>query len=179
MREKSRKEIAMDYFLQGYNCSQSLVLTFSDAVDVEKDTLSRLSCGFGGGMSRLREVCGSVSGMFLIADLLYGYSGPETGQVKKDQYARIQELAHRFEEKNGSIICRDLLGLKVQREVPDPSARTDEYYKKRPCKEIIGSAAEILEKYILEQNPDNSSREERRISNEAGNKANESGNIRS
>ena len=101
-------------------------------------------------MGRLREVCGSVSGMFLIAGILYGYDEPETGQVKAEHYARIQELARRFEEKHGSIICREMLGLSVKHDVPVPEARTSEYYKKRPCAEIIGDAAEIIEQYIKE-----------------------------
>ena len=101
-------------------------------------------------MGRLREVCGSVSGMFMVVGLLYGYDGPETGQVKADHYARIQELAHKFEEEHGSIICREMLGLSVKHDVPTPEARTDEYYKKRPCAEIIGDAAELLEEYLVQ-----------------------------
>lgn len=147
----TRKEAAMDYFYQGYNCSQSLVLAFKDLLDIDEETISKLACSFGGGMGRLREVCGSVSGMFMVMGLLYGYSGPEKGEVKADHYARIQELAHRFEEKHGSIVCRELLGLSVRHDSPVPEERTKEYYSKRPCPEIIGSAAEILEKYIEEQ----------------------------
>ena len=103
-------------------------------------------------MGRLREVCGSVSGMFMIAGLIYGYDGPETGQVQADHYARIKELARRFEETHGSIVCREMLGLSVKHDAPTPEARTNEYYKKRPCPDIVGDAAEILEKYI-EENP--------------------------
>lgn len=146
----TRREIAMANFMEGYNCSQSIVLAYADMLDIDKAILLRLSSSFGGGMGRLREVCGSVSGMFIVAGLLYGYDGPETGQIKADHYARIQELAHRFEEKHGSIVCRELLGLSVRHDVPVPEARTTEYYKKRPCPEIIGDAAEILEKYINE-----------------------------
>ena len=111
-----------------------------------------MSSGFGGGMGRLREVCGSVSGMFLVAGLLYGYDSPETGQRKTELYGKIQELAHKFEEKNGSIICRELLGLSVKEEPPVPEARTQEYYKKRPCPELVGMAAEILADFV-EKNP--------------------------
>ncbi|MBO5622596.1 MAG: C_GCAxxG_C_C family protein [Butyrivibrio sp.] len=146
----TRRELAMENFMKGYNCSQSIVLAFSDMLKIDETTLSKLSSSFGGGMGRLREVCGSVSGMFMVAGLLYGYDGPETGQVKADHYARIQELARRFEEKHGSIVCRELLGLSVRHDVPIPEARTAEYYKKRPCPEIIGDAAEILEQYINE-----------------------------
>ena len=150
---KSRKEMAMEYFMQGYNCTQSIAMAFIDLIDeneVDHEAFLRMSSSFGGGMGRLREVCGSVSGMFMVAGYLYGYSGPETGKPKADHYAIIQELAHRFEEKNGSIVCRELLGLSVKEEAPVPEARTAEYYKKRPCKELIGMAAEILDEYISE-----------------------------
>jgi len=146
----TRREAAMENFRKGYNCSQSIVLAFADILPVDRTMLLRLASSFGGGMGRLREVCGSVTGMFMIAGLLYGYDGPETGQVKADHYAGIQELAHRFEEKHGTIVCREMLGLSVRHDVPVPEARTTEYYKKRPCAEIIGDAAEILEQYIKE-----------------------------
>ena len=146
----TRREAAMANFMKGYNCSQSIVLAFADLLDIDEKSLLKMSSSFGGGMGRLREVCGSVSGMFMVAGLLYGYDGPETGQVKADHYARIQELAHRFEEQHGSIVCRELLGLNVRHDVPVPEARTTEYYKKRPCPEIIGDAAEILEQFIKE-----------------------------
>ena len=146
----TRREAAMANFLSGYNCSQSIILAFKDMLPVDEKQLSMLASSFGCGMGRLREVCGSVSGMFMIVGLLYGYDGPETGQVKADHYARIQELAKRFEERHGSIVCREMLGLSVRHDVPVPEARTKEYYKKRPCAEIIGDAAEILEQYIKE-----------------------------
>lgn len=151
----TRREAAMANFLNGYNCSQSLILAFEDILPLEKSQLSKLASPFGGGMGRLREVCGSVSGMFMIVGLLYGYDGPETGQKKTELYTRVQELAHRFEEKHGSIVCRELLGLSVRHDVPIPEARTKDYYRKRPCPEIIGDAAEILEAYIKNNPPNN------------------------
>lgn len=149
----TRREAAMANFMNGYNCSQSVVLAFKDLIPIDEAVLSRMASSFGGGMGRLREVCGSVSGMFMVAGILYGYDGPETGQVKADHYARIQELARRFEEKHGTIICREMLGLSVRHDVPVPEARTAEYYKKRPCPEIIGDAAEILDEFIKENPP--------------------------
>ena len=146
----TRREMAVANFMKGYNCSQSVVLAFADMLPVNESDLLKMASSFGGGMGRLREVCGSVSGMFIVIGLLYGYDGPETGPVKAEHYKRVQELAHRFEEKHGSIVCRELLGLNVKREAPTPEARTKEYYKKRPCPEIIGDAAEILEEYIKE-----------------------------
>lgn len=153
MCKNVRKQRAMELFLEGYNCTQSVVLAFEDLLPPEcRDEIVCMSSAFGGGMGRLREVCGSVSGMFLIAGLLCGYSSPETGEKKAELYGRIQELAHRFEEKNGSIVCRDLLGLSVKEEAPVPAARTENYYKKRPCKELVGMAAEILDDFIIKNN---------------------------
>ena len=140
--------MAMANFLNGYNCSQSVILAFEDILPVDKSVLSKMASSFGGGMGRLREVCGAVSAMFMIAGILYGYDGPETGQVKADHYAGIQELARRFEQKHDSIICRELLELNVHHDDAVPEARTAEYYKERPCAQLVGDAAEILEEYI-------------------------------
>ncbi len=145
----TRKEKAMAYFRQGYNCAQAVVLAFADLTDMDEATLSRMSCSFGGGMGRLREVCGTVTGMFLVTGLLRGYDGAETGEVKAAHYARIQALAREFEKQNGSIICRELLELRQKhRDDPTPEARTEAYYAGRPCAELVGSAAEILENYL-------------------------------
>ena len=146
----TRREAAMANFMKGYNCSQAVMLAFADLLPIDESTLLKMASSFGGGMGRLREVCGSVSGIFMVAGLLYGYDGPETGEVKAEHYARIQERAKRFEEKHGTIICREMLGLTVRHDTPVPEARTKEYYKKRPCAEIIGDAAEILEQFIQE-----------------------------
>ena len=146
----SRKEKAMALFEEGYNCAQAVFLAFEDLVPIDKKTALCLSSSFGGGMGRLREVCGTVSGMFMTAGILYGYDDPKAGEEKAEHYARIQELAAEFEKSNGSIICRELLGLTVKREEPKPEARTPEYYKKRPCKELVGMAVEILEHYMEE-----------------------------
>ena len=100
-------------------------------------------------MGRLREVCGTVTGMFLVTGLLRGYDGAETGEVKAAHYARIQALAKEFERQNGSIVCRELLALRQKhRDDPTPEARTEAYYAGRPCAELVGSAAEILENYL-------------------------------
>jgi len=144
----TRRETAINNLKSGYNCAQSIALAYEDMLPINKTLLLKMTSSFGGGMGRLREVCGAVSGIFLAAGLLYGYDGPESGQVKADHYARIQELAHRFEERHGSIVCRELLGLSITHDSPVPEERTKEYYEKRPCEEIIGDAAEILEQYI-------------------------------
>lgn len=146
----TRKEKAMQSFLDGYNCSQCMMLAFEDYLTIDLNTALKIASPFGGGMGRLREVCGSVSGMFMVLGFIKGYNEPGDYEGKKELYEHIQELARRYEEANGSIICRDLLGLTVQKEEAAPEKRTDEYYKKRPCAAKIGSAAEILEAYLNE-----------------------------
>lgn len=146
----SRKEKAMQSFLEGYNCSQCMMLAFEDLLTIDIETALKIASPFGGGMGRLREVCGSVSGMFMVLGFLKGYSEPDNYEGKKELYEHVQELARRYEEANGSIICRDLLGLTIQKEEAAPEKRTAEYYQKRPCAAKIGSAAEILEAYLNE-----------------------------
>ncbi|MBR4027363.1 MAG: C_GCAxxG_C_C family protein [Lachnospiraceae bacterium] len=146
----TRKEKAMQYFLDGYNCSQCILLAFEDVYELDAKTALKIASPFGGGMGRLREVCGSVSGMFMVLGLLYGYDDAENYEGKKALYEHVQELARRYEQANGSIICRELLGLDVKRQEATPEQRTEEYYKKRSCKESVGSAAEILEQYLNE-----------------------------
>ena len=141
-------EKAMDLFKQGYNCSQSVVLAFCDKTGLEPETALKMSSSFGGGMGRLREVCGAVTGMFMVAGMLYGYSDPEDNASKTEHYKLIQEFADKFKQENGSIICRELLGLGEGADKPVPELRTQEYYKKRPCAELVGCAAKIMEEYI-------------------------------
>lgn len=144
----AKGDLAKSYFKEGYNCSQSVTLAFSDEIGIEKSRLLRMVSSFGGGMGRMREVCGAVSGMFFVAGALYGYDDPKDMQAKKEHYARIQELAARFRAQTGSIMCRELLGLDGKDSSPVPSARTSEYYKKRPCPEMIALAASVMEEYI-------------------------------
>ena len=139
---------AMNLFKEGYNCSQSVFLAFKDLYGIDRHTALKLSSSFGGGMGRLREVCGSVSGMFLTAGILYGYDSPKDRASKTEHYKRIQELARSFEELNGSIVCRELLGLDQKKESYVPEERTKDYYRKRPCEQIVGCAAYIMEEYI-------------------------------
>lgn len=147
----TRKEKAMQSFLDGYNCSQCMMLAFEDLLTIDLDTALKIASPFGGGMGRLREVCGSVSGMFMVLGYIYGYNDPKDYESKKSLYEHIQELARRYEEANGSIICRDLLGLSIKKQEATPEQRTAEYYASRPCATKIGSAAEILEQYLMEQ----------------------------
>ena len=146
----TRKEKAMQKFLDGYNCCQCMILAFEDLIDTDISLALKISSPFGGGMGKLREVCGSVSGMFMVLGYIMGYDEPDDYEGKKTLYAHVQELARRYEEANGSIICRDLLGLTQKEQDPNPAKRTEEYYKARPCTEKVGSAAEILEAYLRE-----------------------------
>lgn len=147
----TKKDQAMEYFTEGYNCSQSVVLAYKEYFQIDQENLAKIASSFGGGMGRLREVCGAMSGIAFVLGQLYGYDDPKAKQEKNDHYARVQLLAKQFEEKNGSIVCRELLGLNLKHDVPQAAERTAEYYKKRPCKEIVGIAAELLEEYIKEQ----------------------------
>ena len=138
----------MELFSEGYNCAQSVVLAFSDLTGIDEKTLAMLSSSFGGGMGRLREVCGAATGAFMVLGLLYGYDGAETGAKKAEHYERIQHFAERFSQETGSIVCRELLGLGKKKDSPTPEKRTAEYYKKRPCRELVGISAQILEEMI-------------------------------
>lgn len=137
-------------FKQGYNCAQAVLGAFCDELGLDMDTALKLSSSFGGGMGRMREVCGAVSGMFMVAGLKCGYSNPKDQDAKKKHYARIQEMAKRFSDKNGSIICRNLLGLEQTKNDPNPTKRTNEFYKKRPCSELVRDAAAIAQDILFD-----------------------------
>lgn len=148
MGQKGEKAKAL--FEQGYNCAQAVFGAFCEETGFDLETAALLASPFGGGMGRLREVCGTVSGMLMAAGMLYGYSAPDAFQEKKDTYQTAQALANAFKDKNGSIICRELLGMaQVAPETrPEPEKRTERYYKKRPCALLAQDAADLLEDYI-------------------------------
>lgn len=150
---ESRKSLAIDYFMQGFNCAQSVVLAFSDLTTEDKEKLSALSSPFGGGMGQMREVCGAVSGMLLVEGLLFGYSSPTDKEDKKRVYTETKSLAEQFMKTNGSIICRELLAGIPHSTNGTPDDRTKEYYKKRPCPELVGTAAEILACHVASKCP--------------------------
>ena len=150
------REKAIKNFEDGYNCAQAVFLAFCDVTGLDEKTAITLSSSFGGGMGRMREVCGAVSGMFMVAGILYGYEDPKAKEEKAEHYARIQALAKDFCDINGSIICRELLSEGERSTDPlTPSPRTAEYYKKRPCNLLVGDAAEILDRYIDKFPPKN------------------------
>lgn len=146
----THSEKARELFMQGYNCSQAVFAAFCDVTGIDFNIAIRISSSFGGGMGRMREVCGAVSGMFMAAGILYGYDDPKDNKAKSEHYARIQELASKYRESNGSIICRELLGLEGGNSSPNASPRTTEYYQKRPCLNLVAEAAQIMDNYIAE-----------------------------
>lgn len=141
---------AKQFFLDGYNCSQAIVLAFADKLNLNRETLAKIASSFGGGMGRLREVCGTVTGMFIVIGLLKGYSDPKDYNKKSQQYAWIQELAQQFKAQNGSIVCADLLHLERKPSSFIPEQRSESYYQKRPCLELIYQAALLLANSIQE-----------------------------
>jgi len=143
-----RANRAYDLFKQGYNCSQAVFIAFCDKYGFDEQTAAKLASSFGGGMGRMREVCGAFSGMLLVNSMETGSADVSDREAKKANYESVQKLAQRFKEENGSLICRELLGLTKEQESKEtatPSERTRAYYQKRPCAEIVKSAAEILE----------------------------------
>lgn len=137
---------AAELFLNGYNCAQAVAVAFSDVTGLDQDLSAKMASSFGGGMGRMREVCGAVSGMLMVAGVLYGYDSNTDDTAKKAHYVLVQYLAGQFREQIGSIVCRDI--LKDPPSDPTPSPRTAEYYKQRPCAKMVVTAAQILDEYI-------------------------------
>lgn len=141
---------------EGYNCCQAVVMAYNDVFGIDDDTAAALSSGFGGGMGRMREVCGSVSGMVMLAGLIAPASDPSVKVDRTRNYAMVQQMAEEFKVQNGSIVCKELLGLVPMgsgaaacKESPEPSDRTPEYYQKRPCEELVGISARIVGERII------------------------------
>jgi C_GCAxxG_C_C family probable redox protein len=141
-------EYAAELFLKGYNCAQSVAVAFCDVTGLDTDFTARMASSFGGGMGRMREVCGAVSGMLMVAGLLYGYETPGDDVSKKKHYTLVQTLSGKFREEVGSIVCREI--LKNPPSDPNPTPRTAEFYKIRPCARMVSLAAKILDEYIAE-----------------------------
>lgn len=149
IEERARK--AKQNFLDGYNCCQSVMLAFSDVFEADELTLSTIASGFGGGLARMREVCGTVSAIGMAAGFISPAVHPKNIEERTANYALVQELAGEFRKENGSIICAELLGLRPKREIesPAPSERTEEYYRKRPCPELVACSARIIARKLL------------------------------
>ncbi len=142
--KNSEKAVAL--FHDGYNCAQAVFGAFAEQVGIDQIKALKLAAPFGGGIGRLREVCGACSGMLMAFGMLYGYETAETGEIKMQHYEQTRMLCKKFADINGSIICREI--LKTDEVGGTPSPRTAEYYNERPCDRCVRTAAEILEKYI-------------------------------
>ena len=145
----NRADKAEELFRKGYNCSQSVFAAFADVLGMTVEEAAKIASPFGAGFGKLREVCGAVSGMTLLAGYLKGYDDPADYESKKELYRLIQRMCADFEESRGTIICRELLGLKKGEDLGEPSVRTEEYYQSRPCIGACRTAAEIAERYLL------------------------------
>jgi len=147
----TKAEYAAKLFYEGYNCAQALTVAFAEDMGLSEEFAAKMACSFGGGIGRMREVCGAVSGMLMAAGILYGYTEDVDG-AKMRHYKLVQELAGHFREANGSIVCREI--LKNPPSDPVPSPRTEEYYASRPCVRMVYCAANILEAYISQNPPE-------------------------
>ena len=148
---QKRVERAKELFRQGFNCSQAVFAVCADIYGIEDEALAlRLAASFGGGIGRMRQTCGAACGMFLLAGLQNGSAIPGDAEGKKNNYTLVQDLAAKFKNENGSLICAELLGIAPKPQTPTPEARTEAYYQKRPCVEMVASAVRIfLENYEL------------------------------
>jgi len=143
------EEMARSLFLEGYNCAQAVFLAFSDLTGYSREESLKLASSFGGGFGRLREVCGAVSGAEMALGALTGYTSLDDAE-KKAHYTRVRELANRFKEKNGTYICRELLGPEADASSAVPTPRDTAFYQKRRCLEYVGTAAAILDGMLEE-----------------------------
>ena len=137
---------AFELFKSGYNCAQAVAVSFCDLTGLTESQAARMASAFGGGMGRMREVCGAVSGMFMVLGILYGYEDPKDDATKKELYTQVQALAENFKKDAGSIICREI--LKNPPSDPNPSPRTAEYYAMRPCERMVFNAASLMDDFI-------------------------------
>ena len=149
---EERIEMAVSLFKEGFNCSQSVVAAFADRYGFTREQALKMSASFGGGIGRMRETCGAACGLFLLAGLERVATDGSDSAGKAAYYALVQELAEVFKERNGALRCADLLGLsKKAPVVSTPEARTEQYYKKRPCVKMVEEAARIWCEYLQKQ----------------------------
>lgn len=149
---KNHATIAHEHFKRGYNCAQAVACAFCEEMQLEEATVARMVSSFGGGMGKLREVCGAVSGALFVLGTLKGYDDPGADAEKSAHYKLVQEFANRFKAEHETIICRDLLkNIALKKEnTHEPEARTDDYYRVRPCVRFVETAAQIVEDLLAE-----------------------------
>lgn len=146
---EERKKRASNYFREGYNCSQSVLMAYSDLYDMDIDIAKKISASFGAGFGRMRELCGAISGTAIVVGLQYPVEDPKDNLAKKENYAAVQRCTKAFKDKFGTIYCRDLLAGISKDTNPTPSERTEEYYAVRPCERFVIEAADILGRELL------------------------------
>lgn len=148
MTKEERILKARELFLSGFNCSQSVFCAYADDYGIPQDLALKLSASFGGGIGRMRETCGAVCGMAMLAGMETGQTDPSDSASKQNNYKTVQKLADQFKQTNGSIKCAELLGLRKNAPIqPQPDERTAEYYRTRPCLKMVESAVEIFEDF--------------------------------
>ena len=148
----THREKAIEYFCKGYNCAQSVFAAFCDVTGYKEEDALKIASSFGGGMGRMRQTCGACTAMFMVAGAITGYTDISTDAPKKAHYELIQAMAEEFKKEHGTIVCHELLSSLKPDRSPTPSARTEEYYKVRPCVRFVATAADIIEKKVLKTN---------------------------
>lgn len=149
---EARVQRAVDNFMQGYGCCQSVVAAFADLYNLDDTMAKRIAAGFGGGVGRMRMMCGAVSGIVILAGLDRGQIDGADRKGKSMCYKVVQELLDEFKVQNGSVVCAELLGLNGHEKAQSSyvaSPRTAEYYKTRPCAAKVESAARIFAEYLM------------------------------
>ncbi len=145
----AKSDTAKDLFHQGFNCAQSVAATFAEHYNIDQPTMLRLATGFGGGIGRMRQTCGAFCALTLLASLEKGFDTAPNNDAKKSCYELVQQLAQDFKAQCGSTICSELLQLSKDHKISaTPAERTQKYYQKRPCAEIVATAVRIYENYL-------------------------------
>ena len=155
---EGRVQRAVELFMQGYGCCQSVVCAFADLYGLDEEMALRIAAGFGGGVGRMRMMCGTVSALVILAGLERGQTRGEDREGKAACYQLVRELLETFKQRNGSIICADLLqmqGVKAETNTAQPDERNAEYYRIRPCARKVESAARVFAEYLSNQNSQN------------------------
>ena len=149
-----RVQRAVDNFMAGYGCCQSVVAAFADLYGLDEVMAKRIAAGFGGGVGRLRMMCGAVSGIVMLVGLDCGQTEGSDREGKSVCYKVVQELLAQSKAENGSLICAEILGIKGYEKAVNSyvaSPRTAEYYKSRPCAAKVESAARIFAQYLSDK----------------------------
>ena len=149
MEELEKSKLTEELFKKGYNCCQSVFGAFADELGLELEQAVKIASPFGAGFGKLREVCGAVTGMCMVAGYMKGYTSPTDKEGKMATYKLVQDMCNEFKNVRGSYICKELLQMKPAEDSPEPAARDENYYKTRPCVEACKLAARLAVKYLM------------------------------